>query len=79
VNRVRRRPDGEANPIKGEKPSREAKTAKSANNSQSVSYRTAFGRSVKWKAGRLPECTVSDGLWEESKQKVNKTDKYYPV
>jgi hypothetical protein len=33
--------------------------------------------------GQLPECTVSDGLWEERKvvntQKVNATDKYYQV
>jgi hypothetical protein len=29
--------------------------------------------------GRLPECTVLEGLWEESNKKVNKTDKIEPI
>jgi hypothetical protein len=29
--------------------------------------------------GRLPECTVSDGLWEESNKKVNETNKIEPI
>jgi hypothetical protein len=35
---------------------------------------------ARWKERRLPECTVSDGLWEECKvenaTEVNATDKY---
>jgi hypothetical protein len=58
VNRVGRA----ASWKEGEKPSCEAKTAKSAN-SQSVPYRTASGRSEKWKM----------------QQKVNATDKFNQV
>jgi hypothetical protein len=57
--------EGIANPIEGEKPSCEAKTAKTAKsaNSQSVPYRTASRRSEKWKMQR----------------KANETDKYTQV
>jgi hypothetical protein len=79
VNRVRRRPDGEANPIEGEKPSREAKTTKPAKQLPEWTVSDGLWEECRVEGRKTPRVYVSDGLWEESMQKVNETDKYNPV
>jgi hypothetical protein len=84
---------GIKNPIKGEKPSCKAKTTPRVyhigrplggdSNKRSKVIETVKNNLVRTvlgggrMEGRLPECTVLDSHWEESK--VNETDTYYPV